>query len=97
MRNPISWLLDRLWLKPSKAPDAAAHRIVCATPHAWAAEQRQAAEWMLADKGAMEPNRLYESPFTDIDDQGVGGIFTQADVQQLVQVLAEVKQCAASS
>ncbi len=52
---------------------------------------------MLADKGAMEPKRLYESPFTDIDDQGVGGIFTQADVQQLVQVLAEVKQCAASS
>ncbi len=50
----------------------------------------------LTDKGAMEPSRLYESPFTDIDDQGVSGIFTQADVQQLVQVLAEVKQRAAA-
>jgi type I restriction enzyme, R subunit len=25
----------------------------------------------LTEKGAMEPRRLYESPFTDLDDQGV--------------------------
>ena len=50
MRNPWAWLVDRLWPKPSEASDAAAYRIVCGTPHAWAAEERQAAEWVLADK-----------------------------------------------
>ena len=39
----------------------------------------------------MEPKRLYESPFTDLDDQGVGGIFPQADVVQIVNVLNDVK------
>jgi len=59
MRNPISWLVDRLWPKPSAAPDAAAHRIVCATPQAWAAEERQAAEWALADKAQSYDGKFY--------------------------------------
>ena len=59
MLNPISWLVDRLWPKPSKASDAAAHRIVCATPHVWAAEQRQAAEWALADKAQSYDGKFY--------------------------------------
>lgn len=63
MRNPISWLVDRLWPKPSKASDAAAHRFVCGTPHVWAAEERQAAEWELADK---DPS--YEGKFYSGDD-----------------------------
>lgn len=33
----------------------------------------------LTESGAMEPRRLYESPFTDFDDQGVSGVFPQAD------------------
>ena len=45
----------------------------------------------LTENGAMEPKRLYESPFTDLDDQGVGGIFPQADVVQIVNVLNDVK------
>ena len=63
MRNSWAWLVDRLWPKPSKASDAAAHRIICATPHAWAAEQRQAAEWALADKA-----QSYEGKFYSGDD-----------------------------
>ena len=42
MRNPWAWLVDRFAMKASP--------IACATPHVWAAEQRQAAEWALADK-----------------------------------------------
>lgn len=50
----------------------------------------------LTERGAMEPRRLYESPFTDLDDQGVSGIFPQADVQKIVQVLHNVKTRAAA-
>jgi type I restriction enzyme, R subunit len=37
----------------------------------------------LTESGAMDPRRLYESPFTDFDDQGVSGVFPQADVKGL--------------
>jgi type I restriction enzyme R subunit len=50
----------------------------------------------ITKNGAMEPKRLYESPFTDLDDQGVGGLFPQADVLQIVNVLNEVKLNAAA-
>lgn len=50
----------------------------------------------LTEQGAMDPRRLYESPFTDFDDQGVSGIFQQADVQQIVKVLNEVRERAAA-
>jgi type I restriction enzyme R subunit len=29
----------------------------------------------LTEQGAMDPRRLYESPFTDFDDQGISGVF----------------------
>jgi type I restriction enzyme R subunit len=50
----------------------------------------------LTERGAMDPRRLYESPFTDFDDQGVGGIFPPAEVKQLVQILGTVKSRAAA-
>lgn len=50
----------------------------------------------LTERGAMDPRRLYESPFTDLDDQGVSGTFPAADVKQLVQLLKEVKERAAA-
>ena len=50
----------------------------------------------LTERGAMDPRRLYESPFTDFDDQGVSGVFPQADVQRIVQVLNDVRGRAAA-
>lgn len=50
----------------------------------------------LTERGAMDPRRLYESPFTDFDDQGVSGVFPQADVQRIVQVLNNVRERAAA-
>ena len=50
----------------------------------------------LTERGAMDPRRLYESPFTDFDDQGVSGVFPQRDVQHIVQVLNEVRERAAA-
>lgn len=45
----------------------------------------------LTEQGVMDPKRLYESPFTDIDDQGVGGLFEQGDVRGLITLINEVK------
>ena len=45
----------------------------------------------LTDRGVMDPRRLYESPFTDIDDQGVSGVFAPAEVKMLVETLVQVK------
>lgn len=50
----------------------------------------------LTERGAMDPRRLYESPFTDLDDQGVSGLFPSADVKALIQVLDEVRARAAA-
>ncbi len=50
----------------------------------------------LTERGTMSPSRLYESPFTDLNEQGVSGIFPQADVQTIIQVLGDVKQRAAA-
>jgi len=46
----------------------------------------------LTDRGVMDPRRLYESPFTDLDDQGISGVFAAADVKALLQLLNEVRQ-----
>lgn len=50
----------------------------------------------LTERGVMDPRRLYESPFTDIDDQGVSGVFPVADAKALVQLLEEVRGRAAA-
>lgn len=39
---------------------------------------------------------VYESPFTDIDDQGVNGIFELSVVKELVKVINDVKSRAAA-
>ena len=50
----------------------------------------------LTENGVMEPDRLYESPFTDINPQGPEGVFPSAKVDQMVQVLVGIKQRAAA-
>lgn len=50
----------------------------------------------LTENGAMDPRRLYESPFTDMDDQGVSGVFPPADVHRIVQVLNVLRKRAAA-
>ena len=50
----------------------------------------------LTEHGVMDPGRLYESPFTDINPQGPEGVFTSAQVDQLVALLHEIRQRAAA-
>jgi type I restriction enzyme R subunit len=45
----------------------------------------------LTARGAMDPKLLYEDPFTAFDRNGVEGVFEQADVIRLVQILREIE------
>lgn len=50
----------------------------------------------LTQNGVMSPDRLFQSPYTDLSAQGPVGIFTPAKVSELVQVLDLFRQRAAA-
>ncbi|MGR3608892.1 MAG: DEAD/DEAH box helicase family protein [Sulfitobacter sp.] len=50
----------------------------------------------LTERGILDPRRLYESPFTDLNEQGVNGVFELVDVKELVKVINDVKARAAA-
>jgi type I restriction enzyme R subunit len=45
----------------------------------------------LTAHGAMKPELLYESPFTDLNPHGPEGVFNSAQVDQLVELLSEIR------
>ena len=46
----------------------------------------------LTENGVMEPDRLYESPFTDIHSQGPQGVFPLVQLDLIEGVLTEIRQ-----
>jgi type I restriction enzyme R subunit len=44
----------------------------------------------LTTQGVIEAGLLYESPFTDVNPQGPEGVFSAAEVEQLIGTLAEI-------
>lgn len=50
----------------------------------------------LSAQGTLEPRQLFESPFTDLNDLGINGMFGPADIAELLGVLDEVKKRAAA-
>lgn len=50
----------------------------------------------LTEHGIMEAKMLYESPFTDVTPQGPDGIFSSAQVDELIEVLERVRNSAAA-
>jgi len=40
----------------------------------------------------MEPDRLFQSPFTDMNAQGPLGVFPPAKVSQIVEVLNTIRE-----
>lgn len=46
----------------------------------------------LTEHGCMDAAALYSSPYTDFSPQGVDGVFTSAQVDELISVLGEVRK-----
>jgi type I restriction enzyme R subunit len=46
----------------------------------------------LTEKGIIDPKILYESPYTDMSDMGINGIFEQDDVFHIVHLLKSVSE-----
>ncbi len=51
----------------------------------------------LTEHGVMGPERLYESPFTDVAARGPDGLFQPKDIDQLMGVLASVRRTAVAA
>jgi hypothetical protein len=45
----------------------------------------------LTSHGAMRPELLYESPFTDLNPQGPEGVFAPAQVETLISLLGKIR------
>lgn len=39
------------------------------------------------EAGVMEPATFYESPFTDLDDMGIAGIFDREQTSEIIQIV----------
>jgi type I restriction enzyme, R subunit len=50
----------------------------------------------LTARGVVDPELLYESPFTDVDPMGVSGVFADADASRIVDILTTVRKNAAA-
>ena len=50
----------------------------------------------LTENGVTDAARLYESPFTDVSQQGPEALFLPARVTEMVQVLEEIRARAAA-
>ncbi len=48
----------------------------------------------LTEHGIMDPSRLYESPFIDLNDRGPEGLFTSDQVDVLIGALAQIRATA---
>lgn len=44
---------------------------------------------IIIDNGIMEPKRLFEPPFTDLDDQGVAGMMGD-DAETIIEAIQEI-------
>jgi type I restriction enzyme, R subunit len=51
----------------------------------------------LTEHGVMEAGRLYESPFTDLTPRGPEGLFRPDEVDDLISVLAIIRQTAVAA
>jgi type I restriction enzyme R subunit len=46
----------------------------------------------LTEHGVVAPNRLYESPFTDLTPRGPEGLFDAAELDELIWALAAIRE-----
>lgn len=50
----------------------------------------------LADSGVIDPRLFYESPFTDLDDQGIAGVFPMEQAKEIVTIVRRINAVVAA-
>ncbi|MFO1210344.1 MAG: type I restriction-modification enzyme R subunit C-terminal domain-containing protein [Amaricoccus sp.] len=50
----------------------------------------------LTERGVIEPALLYESPFTDVSDQGLDGVFPPKGSAEVLGIVRRIAQTAAA-
>ena len=50
----------------------------------------------LSKNGRIDPARLYEQPFTRLNDQGLSGMFDDGAAKEIVRILSELNRSAAA-
>ena len=48
----------------------------------------------LTEHGSVDPRRFYESPYTDLDDQGIHGLFPEADIHHIIAIVRQIEATA---
>ncbi len=51
----------------------------------------------LTKNGVMEPEKLFDSPYTDFSPNGVSGLFSDGDAEKIVKILDDVRVNAAAA
>ena len=51
----------------------------------------------LTDTGIVEPSIFYESPFSDIDDLGIAGVFKNDLAAEIIQIIRRVNDAAVAA
>ena len=74
----------------AKNPIPPAPRMMTATPNQIEFIELIVKE--LTENDVMEADRLFQSPFTDLNAQGPLGIFPSAKVSQIVEVLTDIRK-----
>lgn len=50
----------------------------------------------LSESGIVDPERFYESPFTDLDDMGIAGVFKEAQIKELITIVTRSNSAASA-
>ncbi|MBY5933736.1 DEAD/DEAH box helicase family protein [Tateyamaria omphalii] len=50
----------------------------------------------LCENGVVDPKSFYESPFTDLDDMGIMGVFSETQSAEIIRLVRETNQTAAA-
>lgn len=50
----------------------------------------------LCENGVVDPKSFYESPYTDLDDMGINGLFDPTQTAQIVSLVRSINETAAA-
>ncbi|WP_417725632.1 DEAD/DEAH box helicase family protein [Salipiger sp.] len=51
----------------------------------------------LTENGLIEPSAFYESPFSDLDDMGISGVFSQEQAGQIIHIVNTINRSAVAA